>query len=189
MVTFAEPTLLPGLKSEVNPGGGLEVRNFSVAAQNIADTTRVQVIGSQLLVPASGLKVGSKIKFVLDITKTAAGTASAVFDISFGTAGTVADTARVSFTKIAGDASVDVARVTIEALVRSVSATGVVVGQFTIQHSLAITGFATQNPVSVVTVSSGFDNDGQELFIGLNATLGASDDYTIQKVEASLSGV
>ena len=189
MVTFAEPTLLPGLKSEVNPGAGLEVRNFSVAAQVPTDTTREQIVGSQLLVPASGLKVGSKIKFVFDITKTAAGTASAVFDISFGTAGTVADTARVSFTKIAGTAAVDVARVTVEATVRSVGVAGVVVGQFTLQHSLAITGFATQNPVSVVTVSSGFDNDGQELFIGLNITMGAADAYTIQRVEASLTGV
>lgn len=189
MVTFAEPMKLPGLKSEINPGGGLEVRNFSVASQNIADTTRVQIIGSQLLVPAGGLKVGSRIKFVFDITKTAAGTASAVFDIAFGDDGTIADTARVSFTKIAGTGAVDVARVTIEAVVRSVSATGVVVGQMTVQHSLAITGFATQNPVSVVTVSSGFDNDGQEVFITLNATLGASDDYTIERVESSLEGV
>jgi len=189
MVTFAEPTLLPGLKSEINPGGGLEVRNFSVAAQVPTDTTREQIVGSQLLVPPSGLKVGSKIKFVLDITKTAAGSASSVFDISFGTAGTVADTARVSFTKIAGTAAVDVGRITVEALVRTVGTTGVVVGQFTLQHSLAITGHATQNPVSVVTVSSGFDNDGQELFIGLNITMGASDAMTIQKVEASLTGV
>ncbi|KKK76916.1 hypothetical protein LCGC14_2858860, partial [marine sediment metagenome] len=61
----------------------------------------------QLLVPASGLKVGSKIKFVLDLVKTGAGTAAAVFDISFGTAGDVNDTARVAFTRIAGTAVVD----------------------------------------------------------------------------------
>lgn len=189
MGTFAEPTLLPGLKSEINPGGGLEVRNFSVVAQVIATAVRDFVDGSQLLVPAGGLKVGSKIKFVLDITKTAAGTASAVFDIAFGTAGTVADTARVSFTKIAGTAAVDVARVTIEAVVRSVSATGVVVGQFNLTHNLAATGFSTLPAGNVVTISSGFDNDGQELFIGLNITSGAADVWTVQKVEASLTGV
>ena len=95
----------------------------------------------------------------------------------------------MAFTKIAGDASVDVARVVIEALVRSVGSTGVVVGQFTLTHNLATTGFATLPALAVVTVSSGFDNDGQELFIGLNITMGASDAYTIQKVEASLTGV
>jgi hypothetical protein len=41
----------------------------------------------------------------------------------------------------------------------------------------------------VVTVSSDFDNSGQELYIGLNITMGASDAITIQKVEASLTGV
>ena len=189
MGTFTEPTLLPGLKSEINPGGGLEVRNFSVAAQVIATAARDFVDGSQLLVPASGLKVGSKIKFVLDITKTAAGTASAVFDISFGTDGDVNDTARVSFTKIAGTAAVDVARVVIEATVRSVSATGVVVGKFTLTHNLLDTGFSTLPAGNVVTISSGFDNDGQELFIGLNITTGASDVWTVQVVEASLTGV
>jgi len=56
-------------------------------------------------------------------------------------------------------------------------------------HNLAATGFATLNPITVLTISSGFDNDGQELFIGLNITSGASDVYTVQKVEASLSGV
>ena len=189
MGTFSEPQLLPGLKSEINPGGGLEVRNFSVAAQVIATASRDFVDGSQLLVPASGLKVGAKIKFVLDLVKTAAGTASSVFDISFGTNGDVNDTARVSFTKIAGTAAVDTARVVIEAVVRSVGAAGVVVGQFTMSHNLAATGFATLNPITVLTISSGFDNDGQELFIGLNITSGASDVYTVQKVEASLSGV
>ena len=189
MGIFAEPTLLPGLKSEINPGGGLEVRNFSVAAQVIATASRDFVDGSQLLVPPSGLQVGSKIKFVLDIVKTAAGTASAVFDISFGTAGTAADTARVSFTKPVGTAVVDTARVVIEAIVRSVGSAGVVVGQFTLQHNLAITGFALINPLTVLTISAGFDNDGQELFIGLNITSGAADVWTVQKVEASLSGV
>ena len=190
MVTFAEPTLLPGLKSEINPGVGLEVRNFSVAAQVPTDTTREQIVGSQLLVPPSGLKVGSKIKFVLDITKTAAGSAASVFDISFGTAGTIADTARVSFTKAAGTAAVDNGKIVIEAIVRNISSTaGVVVGQFTLTHNLAATGHSQLPTESVTTVSGSFDNAGQELFIGLNITMGASDAMTIQMVEASLTGV
>lgn len=186
--------LLPGSQSQSAPGAGLEVRNFSVAAQNVTGTTRAFITGSKLEVPQGGLKVGSMIRFVLDVTKTGAGTASAVFDISFGTAGDVNDTARVSFTKIAGTAVVGVGRIVIEAIVRTIqdsvnSVDGIVVGQFTLTHNLAITGLATLNPLSVVTVSSDFDNSGQELFIGLNATLGASDDYTFEMVEASLTGV
>ena len=192
MGTFTEPTLLPGLKTEVDPGAGQEVRNFSTVAQVIATASRDFVDGSQLIIPPGGLKVGSKIRFVLDLTKTAAGTASAVFDISFGTAGTAADTARVSFTKIAGTAAIDVARVVIEAVVRSVSATGVVVGQFTLTHNLAATGFSTLPVGNVVTISSGFDNLPATLdpgYIGLNITSGAADVWTVQKVEASLTGV
>lgn len=183
------PDLLPGLQYQDEAGAGLEVRNFSVAAQVIATASRDFIDGSQLAVPASGLKVGSKIKFVLDITKTAAGTASSVYDICFGTAGDVNDTARVSFTKIAGTGVVDNGRIVIEAIVRSVSATGVVVGQFTLTHNLAATGHSTLPIASLTTVSAGFDNDGQELFIGLCATTGADDVITVQKVEASLSGV
>lgn len=180
---------LPGLQYQSAPGVGTEVRNYSVAAQVIPAAARTFVTGSQLAVPAGGLKVGSKIRFVLDITKTAAGTASSVFDISFGTAGAVADTARVSFTKIAGTAAVDVARVVIEAVVRTVSSTGVVVGQFTLTHNLLATGFSTLPCGNVVTISSGFDNSGQELFVGLNVTTGAADAYTIQKATAELVGV
>ena len=189
MVAFSEPTKLPGSVSEINPGAGLVVRNSNDGvAQALAGTTRTQIAGTQLLVPASGLKVGARIRFVLSVVKTAAGTASAVFDIAFGTTGLVADTARVSFTKTAGTAAVDAGKIVIEAVVRSVGSSGIVVGSFQLTHDLAVTGL-TVLPNTKVVVSSGFDNDGQELFISLNATLGASDAYTFDLVEASLSGV
>lgn len=181
--------LLPGLEYQSEPGAGGEVRNFSTAAQVLTAATLTYITGSQLAVPSSGLKVGSKIRFVLDITKTAAGTAASTYAIVFGTAGTAADTARVSFTKPVGTAAIDNGKIVIEATVRSVGAAGVVVGQFTLTHNLAATGHATIPVVSVTTVSSGFANNGQELFIGLVATTGAADAITIQRVEASLTGV
>lgn len=183
------PELLPGIQYQSAPGAGIEVRNFSTAAQVITAATRTYLAGSQLAVPRSRLKVGAKIKFVLDITKTAAGTASSVYDICFGTAGDVNDTARVAFTKIAGTAVIDNGKIVIEAIVRSVSATGVVVGNFTLTHNLAATGHSTLPIASLTTISAGFANNGQELFIGLCATTGAADAITVQMVEASLSGV
>lgn len=181
--------LLPSVQYQKDPGAGLEVRNFSTAAQVIVAATRTYIAGSQLAIPSGGLKVGSKIKFVLDITKTAAGTASSVYDICFGVAGAVADAARVSFTKIAGTAAIDNGKIVIEAIVRSVGAAGVVVGNFTLTHNLAATGHSTLPIASLTTISAGFDNDGQELFIGLCATTGAADAITVQMVESSLSGV
>ncbi len=184
--------LRPGLQYQSEPGVGEEVRNFSVAAEVIVAATPTYIAGSQLAIPTSGLKVGSKIKFVLDITKTAAGVASSTYAIVFGTAGTVADTARVSFTKIAGTAAIDTGRITIEAVVRSVSATGVVVGNFQLTHNLAATGHSTLPNAVLTTVSAGFDNTADTLdpgFIGLVATTGAADAITVQQVEATLSGV
>ena len=188
MPIFAEPTLLPGLKSEINPGAGLNVRNFSVASQALVATVAAYIAGTQLLVPSSGLKVGSKIRFVVDATKTAAGSAASTFAIVFGTAGDVTDTARVSFVKSAGTGAIDEGKFVIEAIVRSVSTTGVVVGVFTGTHRLAVTGHSVL-PMQETTISGTFDNSGQELFIGLVITTGASDVVTIQYAEGELSGV
>lgn len=183
--------LLPGVQYQKEPGVGLEVRNFSVAAQVITAATRTQIIGTLLKIPEGGLKVGSMIRFVFDATKTAAGTALSTFDISFGILGTVGDTARVSLVKSVGTAAVDEGRFVVEAVVRSVSATGVVVGTLTMTHRLAVTGLAVL-PIQETTISSGFDNTPDTLdpgYIALNITTGASDVYTIQLVKAELTGV
>lgn len=181
--------LLPGSMQQYEPGSGLVVRNRSVAAQSLTAATPAYITGSQLKVPDTGLKVGSKIRFSLSITKTAAGTATSTFSIVFGTAGTVADTARVSFTKPAGTAAADEGFVVIEATVRSVGAAGVVVGNFTLIHGLENTGHAVIPAVVLLTTSAGFDNDGTDLYIGLVVTTGASDVVTVNQIEAELIGV
>lgn len=180
--------LLPGSVQQSAPGAGLTVRNYSVAQQAVVAATRTYITGSQLAIPAGGLKVGSKIRFRLNMAKTAAGTAASTFDICFGTAGTTADTARVSFAKPAGTAAADEGFVTVEATVRSVSATGVVVGEFVLVHNLAATGHAVIPCVVVATVSAAFDNT-LPTYVGLCVTTGAADAITIEQVSAELSGV
>lgn len=180
--------LLPGSRQEFAPGRGLDVRNYSVAQQAITAATRTYITGSQLAIPDGGLKVGAKIRFRFNMAKTAAGTAASTFDICFGTAGTTADTARVSFTKPAGTAVADEGFVTVEATVRSVSATGVVVGEFALVHNLAATGHAVIPCVTVATVSAAFDTTAPT-FIGLCITSGAADAITIEQVSAELVGV
>lgn len=184
--------LLPGVVM-VSDAAGVVVRNTSVAAQTPAATVRTQIVGTLLPVPQGGLKVGSIIKFRFNMTKTAAGTAASTFDLSFGTNGTVADTARVSFVKPAGTAVVDDADVEVTFVVRSVSATGVIVGQFVLQHGLDITGHAIINPVVVKTTGAGFDNRDVVTagvvptnFVALNITTGAADAITIDMVESTL---
>lgn len=174
--------LFPGLYG----GQGNQVRNASVTAQVVAAATLTYIAGSALAVPPGGLKVGSKIRFKFNMTKTAAGSATSAISIVFGTAGTTADTARVSFTKPAGTAAIDEAAVEVEAVVRSVSATGVVVGTFALVHNLENTGHAVIPAVVVNTVSAAFDNTGDELIVGLVITTGAADAITIQQVDSEL---
>jgi hypothetical protein len=166
------------------------VMNQNATALTPAAATRTYLAGSALNVGAAGgLKVGSKLRWVLDMTKTAAGIATSVFDVAVGPNGTTADTARLSFTKSAGTAAVDVARVVVEVIVRSVSATGVIVGTYTLTHSLASTGHIQVPAETAVQVSAGFDNrggiaDSADLFVGLCLTSGAADAITIQTVQA-----
>jgi len=202
--------MLPGVQSSLQPaldtlpigvGGPAtgvgrspseRIRNFSVTAQTPAAATRTYLTGSALAIPADGLKVGTKLSWTFNMTKTAAGAAASTFDIAFGTAGTTADTAQVSFVKPAGTAAADEAWVDIEARVQSVSATGVVVGEFAMTHNLSATGHATIPSVNVNTVSAGFDNRAVTLnpgFVGICLTSGAADAITVSFMDAEMNYV
>lgn len=171
----------PGVQS----GPGIRIGNSSTAQLAPAAATRTYITGSALRIPPGGLKVGDKFRWVFNMAKTAAGTATSTIDICVGTAGTTADTARVSFTKPAGTAAADEGRVVVEAVVRAVSATvGVVVGIFNLTHNLAATGHAQIASVNVYAASGNFDNSSDELVVGLCITTGASDVITIEFVDA-----
>lgn len=175
-------TLFPG----VDRGAKVRVGNRSVAQQAITAATRTYITGSALTAPIGGLKVGSIFRWRFNIAKTGAGTATSTFDICFGTAGTTADTARVSFTKPAGTAVADEGLVEVNAVVRTVSATGVVAGEFTLIHNLAATGHAQIPCVVVSTISSGFDNTAEAIVAGICLTSGASDVITVELVDSEL---
>lgn len=175
-----------GGNNSSDPQGGLSIRNQSVAAQVLTAATLTYLTGSNLELPQGAyLRAGSRFRWRWSMTKTAAGTATSTFAIVFGTLGTTADTARVSFTKPAGTAAVDEAWCTIDAVVRNLSDTaGVVVGTFTMGHNLENTGHAVIPFVAVTTISAGFDNKVDGLIVGLVATTGAADAITIQQLNA-----
>ncbi len=163
--------------------------NFSTVAQSPSAGSRTYITGSNITIPREALQVGTIFRWVFNMTKTGAGTATSTFDIAFGVAGTTADTARVSFTKPGGDATADQATVTIVAICRGpVGASGVVVGQFHMSHNLAATGHAAIPTVDVNTVSSAFDIL-ETTNIGVCITSGASDAITIQCVTAEVYNV
>ncbi len=158
--------------------------NFSTASQAPVATTRTYITGSNLSIGTTKLQIGSQFRWTFNMTKTGAGIASSTIDIAFGTAGTTADTARISFTKPAGTAAADEGIVIINCIVRSIGATGVAVGEFTMLHNLSATGHAVIPVVVVNTISAGFDMTVASLIAGVCITTGASDAITIQMVQA-----
>ncbi len=158
--------------------------NYSVAAQTFATASRTYIIGSAIAIPAGKLRIGTILKWHLNIVKTAAGVSASTYDIAFGTTGTISDTARVSFTKKAGTGVIDTAEISIYAIVRGpLSASGVVVGCFNLNHDLAATGHATTANVVVTTISSAFDVT-TPTYVGVCVTTGALDVITTQLVVA-----
>jgi len=182
--------LLPGVQMAMGtPQPSLTVRNGSVTQQAPAAATRTYLAGSGLKIPGS-LKAGMRFRWRFNMAKTAAGTATSTFDIAVGAAGTTADTARVSFTKPAGTAAADEGVVTIDAGVRAVSGTvGKLVGEVVLVHNLAATGHAQIPVVAVNTISASFDNDDNDLYVGVCITTGAADVITIEYLDAEVIGV
>jgi hypothetical protein len=156
------------------------ITNSAAGAQNIlAADGRKYIVGSNVAITAGRIAVGTLLRWRFGMTKTGAGSATSTIDIAFGTAGTTADTARVSFTKPAGTAHADEGFVEIEATVTAVGATtGVVTGEFRMIHNHATQGHMTIPAACVLTTSSAF-NTSTVTDIGLCLTTGASDDITI----------
>jgi hypothetical protein len=156
--------------------------NFSTASQAPAATTRTYITGSQIAFSGQRLQIGTVMEWQFNMTKTGAGTALSTIDICYGTAGTSADTARVSFTKPAGTAVIDEGLVRIFAISRGpLSASGVVSGHMTVTHNLSATGHMVIPCADVDIQSAGFDVTAAT-FAGVCITTGASDAITIQNV-------
>lgn len=173
--------------SQTAPVSGLVNRgynNFATAAQAPAAATRTYITGSAIGPFTAGtIQVGTVLKWAFDMTKTAAGSATSTIDIAVGTTGTTADAAVVSFVKPAGTAAADQGWVEVTAVVKTIGATGVLLGNFRLGHNLAATGHAVIPYVSVLT-TSGSVNLTTPTFVGLCITTGAADAITINQVDA-----
>lgn len=185
-VLFVDTTSkLLTLKDDTGFTRSIGQTNFSTVAQVVPAAARTYIAGSLLAVPTGKLQIGTCFRWRLSMTKTAAGVAASTFDIAVGLAGSVADTARVSFIKAAGTAVVDEAWIDISCICRGpLSASGVLVGIFNLAHNLAATGHSVLPSLVVTTVSGAFDITPAGLMVGLCLTSGAADAITIQVVQA-----
>lgn len=157
--------------------GGTLHKNAAVAQQTgfAADT---YLTGSSITIPSFGMQVSQLYQWKVGVQKTAAGTVAIAVTVRIGTNATTADTARLTLTQTVAQAATAAGSIfDIFVLVRSVSATGVIVGAFApIGGSLAFGS-------GIQAAGAAFDNSALGgNFIGLSLNGGASASYTIDSV-------
>jgi hypothetical protein len=161
----------------------------AVAAAYAADT---YVAGCSLPIPAGLVKAQTIYYACFDMTKTAAGSAAATVIIRIGTAGTIADTARVTFTFGAGTAAIDAGLFEVFASFRSVGASGVLTGICRCNHHLAATGLVSTGAsgTGILTVTSAaFDTTTPASFMGISFNGGGSFSGTNTIAQAYFKGI
>lgn len=122
---------------------------------------------------AGRLAVGTVFRWAFRASKAAAGVATPIYSIRVGTAGTTADTARVTLTGVAQTAAADNGYFVVEAVFRAIGAAAVITAQQSLQHSLAATGFANVGSPTLAGTSASFDASGTNVIVGLSVNPGA----------------
>lgn len=164
-----------------------------LANANTADVVATGVdtylTGSNVLL-AGRIKSGTTITWTLGMTKTAAGTATPVFNVRFGTLGTTSDPARNTFTGVSQTAATDTGKVEIVAIIRSFSASGTVHGSLEMHHFNTTTGLQNKAQVQLIqNVSAAFDLTVANLRAGISMDPGTSGVWTFQNVSVVVSNL
>jgi len=186
MIAYVDQTATPRLKLKDDAGVVItqiddksRIWNASVANQTgfAADT---YLVGSSIAIPTGRLPVAKALYMLrFDMVKTAAGTATPILIIRFGTAGTVADTARLTFTWAVGTAAIDTAIIQVYVTFRTVGSgtSAVISGVATMDHALAATGITTTGTGGdgiLPVTSAGFDSTVANSIIGASFNGGTS---------------
>lgn len=165
--------------AQIDDGGVVRAGTLSKnnsTGQQTGFASDTYLTGSSILIPSCGFQVGQVYCWEVGIEKTAAGTALIATTVRIGPNASTADTSRAALAQTVAQAATASANIMfVRAVVRSVSATGVIVA------SMGFTG--TQLGDGDRIVSATFDNSalaGQ--FIGLSLNGGASASYTIDSV-------
>jgi len=166
------------------PNGGFgygQRGSASIADQVVAAATLTLLTGSLILVPPQGFQVGTKFRWKLRGSKTAAGTAVRNFFIKIGINGTTADGTVATFLSLgAVTAAVDIGDWEVEFTVRTLGAAATAVAHLVMQHQLAATGLSANNPDVNVGTMAAFNSTTPKLFVSLCLTTGASEVITMQ---------
>lgn len=162
------------------------LRSAAVAAQT-GFATDTYVTGSRMAFPQTKMQAGVFYRARLVITKTAAGVVAPVFNVRVGTAGTTADTARLTYTGVAQTAVIDTAFLEVLATIRVHGVTGNMSTWLRFDHDLAATGFANATRGFQGSANStNFDTTAAGLGIGISMNGGTSAAWTVQQCVVEL---
>lgn len=145
--------------------------------------------GSAIAIPSGGLKIGSRYKCKFNIVKTAAGVATPILDVHFGTAGTVADAVLTTLTFAAQTAAVDEALIELDVSFRVVGASAVIQVTGEMRHRQASGGFSNAGEGIQIATSSAFDSTVASSIIHLSVNAGTAADWTVSLVQSSLENL
>lgn len=169
-------------------------KNAAIAAQGAGFATDTYLTNSDLIIPSFSMQAKTTFKWTISASKTAAGTATPIYNIRIGTLRTTSDTARLTLTGPAQTAIADKGVLTIIVTVRSVGASGVIQATAYWSHtgtaasSTIGTGFANDGSGMVEATSSGFDNSNLGgSYIGISINGGTSAAWTVTQVVAEAS--
>jgi len=139
------------------------------------------VTGSAINVPANP-RVGRRFRWRVFVSKTAAGTAAPIWIARFGTAGTIADTARCTMTMQAQTAVVDQGVFDVEVEITTAGASGIAVMLITCAHRLGTTGLSIGDGGDTPIASSAFDLTVANLKVGVSVNVGTSGAWTVNRL-------
>lgn len=169
-----------------------DLTNASVAVQGAGFATDTYLVGSSIALLALVPRIRTLYQCTFDVSKSAAGTATPIIIVRFGTLGTTGDAARLTFTFPAATAIADVGTFTVWALFRSIGAAGVLQGRANLVHkgtATGLTGLSIEPGPTVQVTSAGFDTAVANSIIGLSVNGGTSAAWTVQLVEAMVTNL
>jgi hypothetical protein len=183
----------------INPSGNnfslAPSRNFAVLPQTFPTAAAYYIAGSALQIPGNRIQLGSAFSWRFPITKTAAGVAASTYTVLAGTHGSLLDPVVLSFTKPAGTAAVDEGVIEIIASARSIGVSGVLAGEFLLDHfgagdkAFPSYGHLSQPCVRIAAISGAIDMTVANLLVGIAVTTGAADVITAQFIQSKIEGI
>ena len=165
------------------------VYNQSLTTQGPGFATDTYLGGATTSIPATGLRIGSRYHMIFQASKTAAGVATPILIVRFGTAGAIGDNARCTITFSAQTAAVDTGSFEVWVTFRTIGASAVMqcVGQRL--HGASVTGFGNLVSETQSVTSGTFDSSVANSIIGVSVNGGATAAWTITLVQAELENL